>query len=203
MSRFSPLYPDYNRTTSKTVDMRMAETLPSKVIGGCLYNTITSAAPFSPKNNLMIAVNMPSTEQATSDFNNEGNTPPYDHPENTPLLTPMSFPINEGGVSENFLYIVQNCKAIKNEYVIDTSLVVKEECLPPLEDKLGENKNFYLRNDHEDGTVDVELLIKGRRATSGAHYPKRRTRICVSAQGSVTVKIVRCIRFAFGNGRLI
>ena len=181
--------------------MRMAETLPSKVIGGCLY--ITGAAPFSPKNNLLTAVNMPSAEQATSDFNNEGNPPPYDHPDNTPLPTPMSFPINEGGISKNFLYIVQNCKAIKDEYVIDPSLLVKEECLPPLDNKLGESKNFYLRNDHEDGTVDVELWIKGRKASSGAHDPKRRTRICVSAQGSVTVKIVRCIRFASGNERLI
>ena len=148
----------------------------------------------------MTAADVPTAEKATSDFSSEGKLLPYCHPANTPLPTPIN---EEGDITRNFWYIVQNCKEIKNEYAIDPSILIKEECLPPLDDKSGERQNFYLRNDHGDGTVDIELWVDGRRDSRGVRDPKQRTRICVSAQGSVTVKIVRCIRFASGNGRLI
>ena len=145
---------------------------------------------------------MPPADNEKTDVEIKEGPPPYENPAATHRSTQFaSTPIREvlkvtdGRRPTNFLYIVGKYNYIQGTYVIDPSLHIPEQYLPPLDTGLGimrgEWKNLYLRNDDDNGTVDLDLWIVGCESSETVRDPMRRTKMCVSAQGSVTIKIVR------------
>lgn len=96
----------------------------------------------------------------------------------------------------NFLYVEEKHCPIRGTYVIDPLLHIPDAYLPPLNSE-EERKNLYLHS--RDGSVDVDLLIVGRKGEScqeKARQDLTRTRMHVgSRDGSVSVKVVRVSLF--------
>ena len=95
----------------------------------------------------------------------------------------------------NFLYINGDYR-VKSAYIIDPSLRIQKEYLPPLKNAnfwggVGKKTlNMYI---HTTGDLDLGLWIVGRKDSDVALDPMKRTRMYVgSRSGSLFIKVVRC-----------
>lgn len=97
-------------------------------------------------------------------------------------------PFNKGKPT-NFLRMVNTDSALKGTYIIDPTLSVPTEYLPPLEEGETEEERCNLHLHSRDGSVDADIWLIGNegKPTIG----KKRTTMHVSSRdGSVVVKLV-------------
>ncbi|KAJ3964932.1 hypothetical protein EV361DRAFT_873613 [Lentinula raphanica] len=123
-----------------------------------------------------------------SEIPEAGSPPPYAASDPSSSSSSPPFVLPDSVKPSNYLSLSQTHNSFRGTYVIDPSLEIPSEYLPPLPD--GENEdtrsNFYARSTH--GNVNVDLYLLDKVSTNDS---KKRVLLCTSsAHGSVYTTIV-------------